>query len=373
MQIDTVLVKVASRCNLNCSYCYVYNMGDDGWQDMPALISRSTISALAFSLGQLIKDQEKPFATVLHGGEPLMLGEHRLRYLLQSLRCVLPQSHVICIQTNGVLLTKGILDLCAEYRVPISISLDGPKVVNDRFRVKKKGGGSHDEVIAGIKLLREHSESKFLYAGLLSVIDPTSNPVANYEYFKSLGASSIDFLYRDGNHTNLPFGKNTAETTEYGEWMVKLLDAYIADPNPPKIRFFDDLVKLRLGGSGVKEGLGVVDYGIVIVEADGSIAKNDTLKSSFNGADRFDAKWSVGSSRFSEIINSKEFLTYHKLQKPTSQICTSCKYFKVCGGGMPLHRWRSNNNYDNPSVYCADQKVIIDRVEFHLRNEGLLK
>jgi uncharacterized protein len=64
VQIDTVLVKVASRCNINCTYCYVYNMGDDGWRDMPALISRETVGALAEALGELARDQAKPFATV---------------------------------------------------------------------------------------------------------------------------------------------------------------------------------------------------------------------------------------------------------------------------------------------------------------------
>ena len=36
--IDTVLLKVASRCNLDCSYCYVYHMGDDGWRYQPKLM-----------------------------------------------------------------------------------------------------------------------------------------------------------------------------------------------------------------------------------------------------------------------------------------------------------------------------------------------
>ena len=34
-QLDTVLLKVASRCNLDCSYCYVYHMGDEAWRDQP--------------------------------------------------------------------------------------------------------------------------------------------------------------------------------------------------------------------------------------------------------------------------------------------------------------------------------------------------
>jgi uncharacterized protein len=30
--IIELVVKIASRCNLNCKYCYEYNMGDDTWK-----------------------------------------------------------------------------------------------------------------------------------------------------------------------------------------------------------------------------------------------------------------------------------------------------------------------------------------------------
>ena len=32
------VLKTASRCNLNCSYCYVYNKGNDSWRGRPALM-----------------------------------------------------------------------------------------------------------------------------------------------------------------------------------------------------------------------------------------------------------------------------------------------------------------------------------------------
>jgi MoaA/NifB/PqqE/SkfB family radical SAM enzyme len=28
MKIEAIVLKIASRCNLNCSYCYMYNAGD---------------------------------------------------------------------------------------------------------------------------------------------------------------------------------------------------------------------------------------------------------------------------------------------------------------------------------------------------------
>ena len=29
---------------------------------------------------------------------------------------------------------------------------------------------------------------------------------------------------------------------------------------------------------------------------------------------------------------------------------------------MALHRWSDDSAYDNPSVYCADQKLLIERI-----------
>ncbi len=371
MRIDTLLVKVASRCNINCTYCYVYNMGDDGWRDMPALISRETITALAHAIKEFVTQQTEAFATVLHGGEPLMMGTRRLDVLLTALRDSLPRHYPISIQTNGMLLTREIVDLCSRHKVSVSVSLDGPKPVNDRFRLGKRGESTHDRVVAGVEVLRRHPDSEFLYSGLLSVIDPDSDPNVIYGYFKSLGAPSIDFLYRDGNHSNMPYGKESFESVEYGEWLGRLLDIYLADPNPPRIRFLDDIIKLCLGGRGIKEGLGDAEYGIAIVETDGTISKNDTLKSSFNGADKFSEAWSVKASKFKDVFQSAEFKLYHELQRPTSLTCKKCPYIHICGGGMPLHRWKSGADYDNPSVYCNDQKTLISKVASRLRIEGL--
>src|SRR6266436_8274810 len=90
IEIDTVLVKVASRCNINCTYCYVYNMGDSGWAEMPNHISHETTLAVAKSLEELTRIQTRPFAVVLHGGEPLILGSRKLGAVLSTLRSAVP-------------------------------------------------------------------------------------------------------------------------------------------------------------------------------------------------------------------------------------------------------------------------------------------
>ena len=357
--LDTVLIKVASRCNINCSYCYVYNMGDDNWARQSKLMLPETVAAICVSLAALIQHQPTPFSVVLHGGEPLLLGYRRLDELLGQLRAVLPATYPISLQTNGILLSEQLLDCCAAHHVSVAVSLDGPAAVHDRFRLTHAGGGTFAQVMAGIASLKAHPAADFLNAGLLAVIDPSSDPAEVYRFFKSVGAPSVDFLYRDGNHSKLPEGKAHAQSLEYGQWMEGLLTAYAADPDPLPIRVLDDMLKVLLGGTASKEGLGVTDFSILIIDTDGTFMKNDTLKSSYNGADQFTEPVNVREANLLDFLASPEYASYRALQQPTHPQCLTCPALNVCGGGMILHRYHPDNGFDNPSIYCADQLHLV--------------
>ena len=359
MHIDTVLLKVASRCNLDCSYCYVYHLGDNSWRLQPKLLSNDVAMLVARRLGALQRDQGRPFSIVLHGGEPLLLRAEGLNYLFSRLRDHVGKSCGISVQTNGVLITDEVLDVCDAHEVTISVSLDGPADIHDRFRMDHRERPSHERVVAGIDRLKRHGASSKLFSGVLAVIDPGSDPARVYEYFKAVDVPSVDFLYRDGNHDCLPFGKSAAGSDEYGQWMTSILDLYLADSSPFKIRMLDDMIKLLLGGMGVKEGVGLTDYGILVIDTDGSVKKNDTLKSSPLG-DRFDCDWTLRTHSLSRIANSPAFKAYHAAQRPTSAICKSCSNLRVCGGGMLTHRYRNETGYNNPTVFCADQWTLIE-------------
>lgn len=357
--LDTVLVKIASRCNINCSYCYVYNMGDDNWKQLQKFMSPDIIQALCDSLKDFVKNQKKCFSVVLHGGEPFLLGSKKLDYLLNKLREVLPENYPISIQTNGILINNEILDVCSKYRSSIAVSIDGPELVHNKYRVTHKDAGTFKEVIDGFNVLTQHPDAAFLNAGLLAVIDPLSNASEVYRFFKSLNAPSVDFLYKDGNHSKLPNNKASIDSTEYGEWMVALLETYINDSEPIQIRILDDMLKVLLGGNVSKEGLGITDFAIVIIDTDGTIMKNDTLKSTYNGADRFQKPFNIKDIKLRDFLKKEEFKAYQQMQRPTSKKCLGCSELSVCGGGMILNRWKDENGFDNPSVYCSDQLYLI--------------
>lgn len=334
-------------------------MGDNNWAQMEKLMSRETMAAVCHSLEQLSNAQHKPFSVVLHGGEPLLLGVSNLEYLLGQLRRALPERYPVSIQTNGILITDNILDVCSQYRTTIAVSLDGPKHIHDKERITHKGSGTFFKVLEGIQRLQAHPDADFLDSGCLAVIDPKSDPQEIYSFFKQIPIPSVDFLYKDGNHSKLPHGKSSIKSIEYGIWMVRMLNIYLHDPDPLPIRILDGMLKVILGGFISQKGGGVTDYGILVVDTDGTLMKNDTLKSSYSGADKFLQSSNIKGVNLVDFIKSDEFYEYHIGEKSTSEKCNNCADYLVCGGGMKLHRWKEDNGFNNPSVYCEDQLHLI--------------
>jgi uncharacterized protein len=194
-EIDTILIKTASRCNLDCTYCYVYNLGDDGWKSQPRRMAGDVLNAVICRLGELSHGQRRPLSVVMHGGEPLLLGFNTMLRLVEGLKSTLRPDAGLHIQTNGVLLSDDFIELFAHHDVGISISLDGPSEVHDLNRLDHRGKGSHGQVVSAIARLVAHPAGDRLFSGLLAVVNPTSDPVEVYESLKATHAPSFEFLY----------------------------------------------------------------------------------------------------------------------------------------------------------------------------------
>ena len=80
-----VLVKLASRCNIKCTYCYWFR--DAQVYEKPAVLTPEAEDAFCLRLEEHIREFELPcFLLVFHGGEPLLFPKRRFDALLQKLR-----------------------------------------------------------------------------------------------------------------------------------------------------------------------------------------------------------------------------------------------------------------------------------------------
>jgi uncharacterized protein len=49
------VVKIHSRCNLACDYCYVYEMADQGWRSQPTRMSLRVVRASVARIAEHVR------------------------------------------------------------------------------------------------------------------------------------------------------------------------------------------------------------------------------------------------------------------------------------------------------------------------------
>jgi uncharacterized protein len=358
-----VLLKLHSRCNLACDYCYVYQHADQSWRTRPKIMSPEVIGAAAGRVAEHVRAWGiDSLAVVLHGGEPLLAGPEVVGAVAGAVRGALGDAAAarFTVQTNGILLDEPMLDALAHHDVRVGVSLDGGRAAHDRHRRYAHGAGSYDEVVAGLNRLRE-DRWRHLYGGLLCTIDIRNDPVQVYESLLAFEPPSMDLLLPHGNWTNPPPFRTPGDpATPYGDWLVAIFDRWYGSPQRTDVRLFSSIISLLLGGASGYEatGLDPVDY--VTIETDGAIEQSDALKTT---ADQAAA---TGLNVFDNALD--EALAHPGVRARQigldglAEDCRRCPAVRVCGGGHYAHRFRAPADFGNPTVYCADQLRLIDHI-----------
>lgn len=357
------IVKMHGRCNLACTYCYLYEGPDSGWRDRPAAASAAVLERTATRIAEHAdRHALRDLALVLHGGEPLLAGAGPLAAVAGRVRELVPpgcQVHAT-VQTNGTLLTEERLAVLADADVRVGISLDGGTAFHNRRRVDHAGRPSWPAAARGARLAAERFPQA--YAGLLTVVDPTLDPVETYESLLGLRPPALDLLLPHGNWSAPPPGRTGVR---YGDWLCAVFDRWwAAGRREVRVRLFEECVALLLGLPAATEALGLAPFDAVVVETDGSIEQVDSLKSAYPGAAR--TGLDVFRHTFDEALRHPGVAARQAGVASLADQCRACPLLRVCGGGHYAHRYRAGHGFRNPSVYCADLQRFIRHVSSRL-------
>jgi uncharacterized protein len=203
------IVKVHSRCDLSCDYCYMYEMADQSWRYQPRRMSAETAELTAMRIGEHARSHGLGrVALIMHGGEPLLAGGELMSLLVTSSQREAGPGVVIdvSVQTNGVGLNDSYLRLFDELGVRVGVSVDGGSEEHDRHRRFASGRGSYTAVCAGLSRLQQY---RHLFSGLLCTIDLRNDPILTYEALASFGPPKIDFLLP---HSSRPMARSSRLT-----------------------------------------------------------------------------------------------------------------------------------------------------------------
>lgn len=350
---DYLLLKLASRCNLDCTYCYWFR--DPTVREQPPVLTPETERALCRELERHVERYELPAFTVLfHGGEPLLFGKARFVALLDELveigrrtDCRINAS----ITTNGALVDEEWARLFRIYGVDVTVSVDGPPDVHDRNRVDHYGEGSYDRVRRGIEHLQAQSIDPFL----LAVCDPASDPRALCEHFvDEIGVTRFDVLVPDATHADAP--------PSIADYYRRLFDCWYdtyADRDV-SIRYLEALLEAVLGGTPQCEAIGYGPIQLVTMLTDGRLEPLDVLRIAGAGSTRTGV--SIHTHSLQDVADDPVWRAAYEASLTLAEACQRCPHQRACGGGYLPHRWSPAAGYDNPSVYCDDLLALFEHV-----------
>jgi uncharacterized protein len=369
-----VVLKTVERCNIDCTYCYMFNMGDETYLKRPIYLSEDTIESIAKFLKEgCAAENIERLILEYHGGEPLMQGKKEFDAMCSYFEAELKGTVEVemVMQTNGMLLDDDWLRLARKYHIGLGMSLDGPKEYHDQYRIDKQGRGTYDKVVEKLA----YAQNSPIMAGfphkigVLAVLNPKFDAKKIYRHFvDDLKLVFFDFLG--------PFNTYEHEIDftpeEYGNFWCDLFDEWVKDNNPKiQIRFLRSILNNFFGKSSLIYGVGPsnsIDLPLISIATDGELTPTDELRAV--GNDCIYSNATVFNTTLSDFLKSNIFKEINYAQSHLPEKCEACCWQKVCGGGSIVNRYRKENNFNNPSRYCEGLQMLYRRIMYYLTENG---
>lgn len=348
-----ILMKLAARCNLKCSYCYWFR--DETVYEKPAILTPDVEAAFLAKLAAHIQTYQLEYFSILfHGGEPLLFGKDRFRAFCTKLRDMeksLGFRLKLAITTNGVLVDADWARMFKSFRIAVTISIDGPEEIHDQRRVDLKGRGTFDKVLAAWPILAAEG----IRPGVLAVCSPESDPEELCAFFvHRLGARSFDILVPDATHEDKP-----ASIARYYKKLFDVVyDAF--EKEDIHVRWIETVTKGLLGVPSHSESIGHRPITTFTLLTDGSLEPLDVLRTA--GSKATTTSFDIFSHDLQAIQRDPLWREVRDAAITLAPRCQQCVYKSVCGGGHIASRWSNANRYNNPSVYCDDFQEIFGHI-----------
>lgn len=362
--ITQLLVKVATRCNIDCSYCYWFR--DASVYDKPKLMSTAVLQQLLLRIEEhLAAHGLSDLPIVLHGGEPLLWGVGNFTAFAKGCAAITARTGSaipISVTTNGVLIDDQWLDCFEAHRISVAISLDGPAHIHDLHRKTFQGSGTHAAVERAARLL----VSRDIGVSALAVCNPAYPPQDYVDFFADCGITHYDIMIPDATVDEKPPSVAAFYNGLFGLWLA-------ANRSRPavNIRIITDMVTALLGSNSPTEGVGYNPVELCTVMTDGSVEAHDVLRIAGDGFTQ--TTFNIFDHALDEVRNEPRWQAARDASINLAAKCKACKFMNVCGGGYLPHRFSKSRGYDNPSVYCDDLYAMFENMEAVLERHLYVK
>lgn len=367
-----IVFKISERCNLKCDYCYFFFGGDESWKFHPPIVAPDVVESVGAFAARAARDHQLRVITLIfHGGEPLLMPRSKFVTMCEMLRGYEKGFRFdFGLQTNGVLVDAGWIDIFERYQISVGVSLDGPREVNDLHRLDFKDRSSYDRTVAGLRRIQDAAAlGRMPEPGLLSVINPAADGSRVYRHFvHDLGVTQMSFLTPDYTWDS---GVQEDIITGVERFMLTSLRAWLADKNPKiRIRLFSELLAAMTNAHAMELVQTYRDdyRNIISISSNGDLGPEDTLKT-------LDPRFrllglNVAANDLWELIHSEVWREQADAASVKPDGCKDCGWWKVCKAGRPINRYSKSRGFSNASLYCSGLKEMYAEIGAFLVRNG---
>lgn len=367
--VKTIVVKSSLNCNLRCNYCYEFKRNEINLKHQ---ISIEQIETLLKRVALLFPNSH--ILWMLHGGEPFVNGMDYYERFCKALKEINSSCNVefkTAIQTNATLLNEKWIEKIVEYsdllseRV-LSISIDGPKDINDLARVSQNGQSTFETMLRVFELLKQ-SSVKYT---TISVVGSHNKDKWNqvYEFIKSLQPSFAKFIPCYNFGTSGKTERLGITPMDYAWFMSNMFDTWVKDIDNSLL--IDPFVTIMRKISGKKSMW--CEYRedkcehFVSIYPTGDMWLCDTYnQETMSKYAHIGNVFQLNDDDLKQILENPLYkCDYDALYHHITAKCRNCDYMKYCAGGCIPMRFdimqKSHKLYDE---YCEGRQYLIDYIK----------
>jgi uncharacterized protein len=380
--IHVVVKPIGPVCNLNCEYCFylekqaLFDAGEE---------YRMSDDVLSAFIADYIASQPTPLVEfVWQGGEPTLLGIDFFKRVIDLQKPFARRKMIKnSLQTNGTLLTDEWCRFLKQHNFMAGISIDGPKEVHDRYRRDRKGKGTFDQVMQGLRLLQKHNVEYNVLATVAR--DTAKKPLDVYRFLRDEGVEFIQFspvVERMRNAQGIQHGlrlagpasldrlETNADVTpwsvlpeEYGDFLIAVYEEWVRhDVGKIFVMNFEWALNAWIGNPSPVCVHAEKCGSSLVLEHDGDVYACDHCvypEYRLGNIVTHSLSDMAAQSRDSGFGVVKE--------NALPRWCRECTVLSACRGGCPKHRF-ARTSYDEPGLHylCEGYKKFFLHIRKYL-------
>ncbi len=346
-------------CNIDCAYCYL------PWRQSTARMSLETLERACKAVF------ESPLLgpsleVAWHGGEPLVVPLRWYEAAFDLMRRRRPPALELRhrFQTNGLLIDDGWARFFASSGAKVGLSIDGPAELHDANRRTRRGQGTHEGAMRGLRRLEERGVACHVITVLTEAA--LAIPDELFDFYVDNGIKEVGFNVEEieGAHESSSLTGAGVEA-KFRRFIRRFFDLVWRSPGLLKVRELEDTLGVLLLDEPVVDEQNV-PFAIVSVSADGAIS---TFSPELLGARhaRFSgfAFGHVAAQRLSDVESEPAFQAIDdEIRRGVSACERTCRYFRWCGGGAPANKLFETGRFDaTETMHCRlTRQAVLDDV-----------